>query len=103
VDSRHDYVHASALGELSAFWQELYALLTARPDGLFELTDAALCAHGPVTTSDSAALASLSLSLPLAVAGRIVLAENVSPRLRAAVPTGVDRLFCLYGWGKGNA
>jgi len=37
-------------GDLAGFRRELYASLTARADGLFELTDAVLCAGGPVTS-----------------------------------------------------
>ena len=37
-------------GELAWFRQEFYASLTARADALFELTDAVLCADGPVTS-----------------------------------------------------
>ena len=37
-------------GELAWFRRELYASLTARSDALFELTDAVLCADGPVTS-----------------------------------------------------
>jgi hypothetical protein len=48
VESLHDHAHRSALGELSRFRQEFYASLTARADALFELTDAVLCADGPV-------------------------------------------------------
>jgi len=35
-------------GDLSRFWEEFYRALTARADALFELTDAVLCADGPV-------------------------------------------------------
>src|SRR5260370_39023303 len=42
---------------LAAFRRELYRCFTARPDGLFELADAVLCANGPVKT-----LAGLSLA-----------------------------------------
>ena len=41
---------AAELGELASFRRELYASLTARSDALFELTDAVLCADGPVTS-----------------------------------------------------
>ena len=37
-------------GDLAAFRGEFYASLTARSDALFELTDAVLCADGPVTS-----------------------------------------------------
>ena len=48
MESLHDQACASALGELSAFRQEFYTSLTTRADALFELTDAVLCADGPV-------------------------------------------------------
>jgi hypothetical protein len=35
-------------GDLGRFWQEFHRALTARADALFELTDAVLCADGPV-------------------------------------------------------
>jgi DDE superfamily endonuclease len=37
-------------GDLSWFRREFYASLTARTDALFELTEAVLCADGPVTS-----------------------------------------------------
>ena len=39
-----------AFAELSCFRTEFYACLTQRPDALFELSDALLCADGPVRT-----------------------------------------------------
>ncbi|WP_157856011.1 hypothetical protein [Streptomyces aureocirculatus] len=39
-----------AFAELSCFWMGLYACLTGRRDALFELSDALLCADGPVQT-----------------------------------------------------
>ena len=48
MESLHDHVRGSALGELSRFRQEFYTSLTARADALFELSDAVLCADGPV-------------------------------------------------------
>src|ERR1700754_3615612 len=50
MDSVHDQDRAMALGELTRFRHEFYTSLTARADALFELTDALLCADGPVTT-----------------------------------------------------
>ncbi|GAA2071754.1 hypothetical protein GCM10009780_04150 [Actinomadura alba] len=46
--SVHDAGVAGALGELSWFRREFYQCLTARADALFELTNAVLCADGPV-------------------------------------------------------
>ena len=37
-------------GDLAGFRQEFYRSLTARADALFELTDAVLCADGPVSS-----------------------------------------------------
>ena len=48
MESLHDHARGSALGELSRFRQEFYTSLTARADALFELSDAVLCADGPV-------------------------------------------------------
>jgi hypothetical protein len=38
------------LGDLAVFRREFYASWAARSDALFELTDAVLCANGPVTS-----------------------------------------------------
>jgi DDE superfamily endonuclease len=131
VGSVHDQARAAALGELSRFRHEFYASLTARADALFELTDAVLCADGPVTALVELTLVAehrrghgamydalnhgrvelerirrtlASLPLPRAADGRIVLAVDVSPWLRSDAPTSADRLFChVYGRGKGNA
>src|SRR3954453_10611864 len=117
--------------DLDWFRREFYASLTARADALFELTEAVLCADGPVRS-----LVELSLlaehrrgqgalcdavgqgrlepqrirralaagPLPQAADGRIVLAVDVSPWLRSDAPTSADRLFChVYGRGKGQA
>src|ERR1019366_7567894 len=116
---------------LAAFRGELYRCCTARADALFELTDAGLCADGPVRT-----LVGLSLApehrrghgalydvvdhgrveigrlrrgvagrpLPRAADGRLVLAVDVSNWLRPGAATSPDRLFChVYGRGKGQA
>ena len=48
MGSLHDHDQADALGELSRFRYEFYSCLTARADALFELSDAVLCADGPV-------------------------------------------------------
>ncbi len=109
MDSLHDHDRNAALGELRRFRQELYTSLTARGDALFELTDAVLCADGPVTSLVELTLVAehrrghgamydalgqgrveperlrrslASLPLPRATDGRIVLAVDVSPWLR---------------------
>jgi hypothetical protein len=122
---------AAALGDLSGFRQDFYRCLTARADALFELTDAALCADGPVTS-----LVELSLEpehrrghgslyeglnhggididrfrnvvarqyIPRCDDGRIVLAIDISHWLRPDANTSPDRLFChTYARGKGQA
>src|SRR3954462_7996390 len=131
VESLHDHDRASALGELSRFRHELYASLAARADALFELTDAVLCAQGPVTSLVELTLvaehrrgygamydalnagrveparlrrALASLPLPRAADGRIVLAVDVSPWLRPDAPASAERLFChVHGRAKNNA
>jgi hypothetical protein len=131
VESLHDHAQGSACGELSRFRQEFYASLTARSDALFELTDAVLCADGPVRSLVDLTLVAehrrghgamydalgqgevaphrirrtlTAGPLPRAADGRIVLAVDVSPWLRSDAPTSPDRLFChVYGRGKGQA
>jgi hypothetical protein len=121
----HDQARAAALGELSRFRHGFYTSLTARADALFELTDALLCADGPVRTLVDLTLVAehrrghgamygglnhgrvepervrrilASLPLPRAADGRIVLAVDVSPWLRSDAPTSAERLFChVYG------
>src|SRR5215218_4884701 len=117
----HDHARLVALGELSRFRHEFYASLTARADALFELTEAVLCADGPVTSLVDLTLvaehrrghgamndalnhghveperirrALTSLPLPRAADGRIVLAVDVSLWLRSDAPTSDQRLFC---------
>src|SRR3954470_14451457 len=118
-------------GDLARFRQEFYTSLTTRSDALFELTDAVLCADGPVRSLVDLTLvaehrrghgamydalaqgrveparlrrALASLPLPRTADGRIVLAVDVSPWLRPDAPTSAERLFChVYGRGKGNA
>lgn len=118
-------------GELDRFRWEFYRCCTARADALFELTDAVLCADGPVCSLVELSLVAehrrghgamydalahgaitparlrrvlAGLPLPRAADGRIVLAVDVSPWLRSDAPTSADRLFChVYGRGRGNA
>jgi hypothetical protein len=129
--SVHDTSAAAALGDLSGFREAFYQCLTARADVLFELTDAALCADGPVTS-----LVELSLEpehrrghgslyeglnqgrvdigrfrnvvarqqIPRGDDGRIVLGIDVSHWLRPDANTSPERLFChTYARGKGQA
>jgi len=120
-----------ALGLLAAFRGELYRCLTARADALFELTDAVLCADGPVRMLAGLSLAPehrrghgaaydavnaggvdiarlrwslAALPLPAWPDGRIRLAADVSNWLRPGAVTSPERMFChVYGRGKGNA
>lgn len=118
-------------GDLSRFRDEFYDCMTSRPDALFELTDAVLCADGPVTS-----LVELSITaehrrghgalydgvnqgridvdrfrntiarqhIPRGADGRIVLAIDVSNWLRPDANTSPDRAFChTYARSKGNA
>jgi len=119
------------LGALAGFRQEWYRCLTARGDTLFELSDAVLCAPGPVTSLVELSLAAehrrghgalydglgagrldparlrrslTALPLPRAADGRISLTVDVSSWLRPDAATSPDRLFChVYGRGKGQA
>jgi hypothetical protein len=116
---------------LAGFRTEFHRCLIRRADALFELTDAVLCADGPVTSLvglclaaehrrghgalydavsngrvDLARLRTAVAALPprRAADGRIVLAVDVSNWLRPDAPTSADRLFChTYGRGKGQA
>ena len=112
-------------GVLSAFRDEFYRCLPARSDALFELTDAVLCADGPVRTLVDLTLtaehrrghgalydalnqgrvdvgrlrrALTALLVPRFADGRIVLAVDVSPWLRSDAACSPERLFChVYG------
>jgi hypothetical protein len=131
VISVHDGGCDGGLGELAAFRQEFYRCLPLRADALFELTDAVLCAGGPVTTLVGLSLAAehrrghgalydglacgsiavarlrrtvAGLAIPRDGQGRIVLAADVSNWLRPDAATSADRLFChTYGRGKNQA
>lgn len=131
MSSVHDAGAVAALGDLSRFREAFHQSLTTRSDALFELTDAVLCADGPVTS-----LVELSLtaehrrghgalydgvnsgridiarfrnivarqSIPRDEDGRIMLAIDVSHWLRPDANTSPERLFChTYGRGKGQA
>jgi hypothetical protein len=119
---------AGAGGDLSWFRQEFHQCLSRRADALFELSDAVLCADGPVRSvaelslvaehrrghgSGYAALArgridvqrlrtALSaMSLPRAADGRLVLAIDITSRLRPEAHTSGQRILChTYGRGK---
>ena len=126
--SVHDPGCGVAFGELARFRRAFYDCLTARADSLFELTDAVLCADGPVTSLVDLTLTAehrrghgalydglnngridvarlrtdlARLPLPRTRDGRIVLAVDVSPWLRSDAATSAQRLFChVYGRAK---
>lgn len=121
----------TTIDDLARFRVEYYDCLTARADVLFELTDAVLCADGPVTSLVELCLAGVHrrghgglydglnagrfevgrlrgslarLPLPRDADGRIMLAVDVSAWLRPDAETSGERLFChVYGRGKGHA
>jgi hypothetical protein len=122
---------ADPAAALAALRSEFYRCLTRRPDALFELADAVLCADGPVRSLAELSLtaehrrghgagydavnagridvgrlrvALAGLALPRGADGRIMLAVDVSSWLRPDAATSGDRLFChVYGRGKGAA
>jgi hypothetical protein len=122
---------AGPLAVLSRFRVDFHACLTARADELCELTDAVLCADGPVRDLAGLSLtaehrrghgalydavchgradigrlrrALAGLPLPRAADGRLVLAADVSNWLRPGAATSPERLFChVCGRGKGQA
>ncbi|MFJ2406915.1 NF041680 family putative transposase [Streptomyces xanthochromogenes] len=118
---------ARGFAELSRFRTAFYGCLSARADAFFELTDALLCADGPVRTPvelsltaehrrgygslygalnhgrlDTDQLRDLLASLPLPrFGGRLVLTVDVSPWLRSDAACAPQRLFChVHGRSK---
>jgi hypothetical protein len=131
VVSVHDPVRGKAFGDLRQFRQEFYFCLTSRADAMFELTDAVLCADGPVRSlaelslvgehrrghgSSYAAVvdgrvdverlrtALTAVPLPRAADGRLVLAVDITCWLRPEAQTSPERILChTRGRGKGQA
>jgi hypothetical protein len=131
VISVHDAGAAGVIGDLTRFRREFYGCLHRRADVLFELTDAVLCADGPVTSLVGLSLAAehrrghgatfdavnagrlevgrlrralAGLPVPRDCGGRIVLAVDVSAWLRPDAATAPDRSFChVYGRGRSSA
>jgi hypothetical protein len=131
MDSVHDdRAGAEPITGLCRFREEFYACLGARADAQFELTEALLCADGPVRSLVDLSLApehrrghgalydglnhgSIEIarlrrcvaSVPLPRVGeRIVLAVDVSPWLRPDAETSAQRLFChVHGRARGTA
>lgn len=115
---------------LDCFRRQVYSCLTRRADALFELTDAVLCAAGPVRSlaelslepehrrghgglydglnagwMDIARLRRALVSVPLPRVGeRIVLGVDVSAWPRPDAETSPQRLFChKHGRAKGTS
>lgn len=105
----------------SHFREDFSSFLARRGDTLFEITDAMLCENGPVTSpadmtllaghrrghgalydalnygriaADPLRRARAVLPQPKAADSRLVLAVDVSNRLRPDAPCSADRPFC---------
>jgi hypothetical protein len=125
MTSVHHAGVTAAPGDLSRFRHEFYQCLTTRADALFELTDAALCMDGPITSLVELSLATehrrghgtlydslnsgridiarfrnvIARQAIPRCDGRIVLAIDVSHWLRPDANTSPQRMFChTYGW-----
>jgi hypothetical protein len=129
-DEAGQMLAGEAADRLRQFRGELYGCLGRRADELFELTDAVLCAEGPVRSLVGLCLTPehrrghgalydalnhgsvdvhrlretlAELPLPRMFGGRIVLAVDATPWLRPDAPTCPERLFChVYGRGRGR-
>lgn len=121
----HHDVRREVFAVASHFRDDFFGCLTARGDTLFEVTDALLCADGPVKTPVDLTLTAehrrghgamyealnggnvdvprlrqvlAGLPQPEAADGLLVLAVDVTHWLRPDAPTSADRLFChVYG------
>jgi hypothetical protein len=110
----HDTGRAGTVGDLSVFRRELYQCLSRRADAEFELVDAVLCADRPVRSLPELSLigehrrgrgsiyaaldrgrldiarlrrALVSVPLPRAADGRLVLAVDITSWLRPEAHT----------------
>lgn len=119
--SRPGTVGGDAAGVFAGFRQEFHRCLPRRADALFELTDALLCADGPVRSLPALSLVAehrrghgalydalaagsvdvqrlqtsvASVPLPRAADGRIVLAVDVTCWLRPEAHTCPERVLC---------
>ncbi|GAA2646680.1 hypothetical protein GCM10010425_65490 [Streptomyces spororaveus] len=124
----HHDVQRDAFAVSSHFRDDFYACLTSRRGEMFELTDALLCAEGPVTAPvDLTLLAEhrrghgalydalnhgrididglrrtlAALPQPRAADDRLVLAVDVTNWLRPDAECSADRLFC-HTFGRGR-
>ena len=131
MKSVHDTGSAGTVGDLSAFRRELYRCLTRRADAVFDVVDAVLCADGPVRSLPELSLigehrrghgsvyagldrgridiarlrrALVSVPLPRAADGRLVLAVDITSWLRPEAHTCPQRILChTYGRAKNTA
>jgi len=99
MSSLEDHAQVEAAAALSRFRHQFYNSLTRRADALFDLTEAVLCADGPVTS-----LAELSLSAAFrrghgalydALAAGQIAVQGVRDALVQAVPSGAPLLFAV--------
>ncbi|WP_328541138.1 transposase [Streptomyces sp. NBC_00371] len=117
----NEVAHGQALAELSSFRMELYAAMPRRADALFELTDAVLCAGGPVVSLPELSLEVVhrrghgamydalaqgrldvarlrlmlaGLTLPRGTDGQISIALDVTAWPRPDAECSPDRLHC---------
>src|SRR4051794_41928159 len=88
MESLHDHAQGSARGELSRFRQEFYTSLTARADALFELSDAVLCADGPVRSLVELTLTAEHRRGHGAVYDALGQGEGAPQRIRRALAAG---------------
>ncbi len=118
---RQSSAAAMALERLGTFRGQLYGCLDRGADELFQLTDALLCAKGPVSSlvglclapehrrghgalydalncgtldADRLRMELAGLPVPRMFGGRIVLAVDATSWLRPDAETCPDRLFC---------
>ncbi|MEU4843331.1 NF041680 family putative transposase [Nocardia testacea] len=131
LNSVHDTGCAGTVGDLSGFRREFYQCLLRRADAAFDLVDAVLCADGPVRSLPELSLigehrrghgsvyaaldrgridiarlrrALVSVPLPRAADGRLVLAVDITSWLRPEAHTCPQRILChTYGRAKNTA
>jgi DDE superfamily endonuclease len=89
-----------ALAELSSFRMELYAAMPRRADALFELTDAVLCAGGPVVSLPELSLEAVHRRGHGAMYDALAQGRLDVSRLRLALaglelPRGTDRQISI--------
>jgi DDE superfamily endonuclease len=99
MSSLEDHAQVEAAAALSRFRRRFYNSLTRRADALFDLTEAVLCADGPVTS-----LAELSLNVAFrrghgalydALAAGQIAVQGVRDALVETVPSGAPLLFAV--------